>query len=117
MMVICHRLRRWRGRTGFLVACALVIGSFVLAHSAFTGGHEAMASHGAMSDAATVCLFLAEAGALALGLSLAARARGRGWPLRRAAGRTHVAPSALLLTDADPGGARAGPARLQVFRL
>ena len=116
MMVICHRLRRWRGRTGFLVACALVIGSFVLAHSAFTCGHEAMASHGAMSDAATVCLFLVEAGALALGLSLAARARGPGWPRRRAPGRTHVAPRALLLPAAAPGGAPAGPARPRVVR-
>ena len=116
-MAICHGVRRWRGRATFLLALTLAVASFVLAHSAFSAGHMPMDSHDGMSDAAMVCLFIAEAGALGLALALAARVTGRVWPLRREAALLLIAPAAVLPAAASSSAARDGPSLLQVFRL
>jgi hypothetical protein len=116
-MAICHGVRRWRGRATFLLALTLAVASFVLGHSAFSAGHMPMDSHNSMSDAAMVCLFIAQAGALGLALALAARVTGRGWLLSRNAAFSQIAPSAVLPATASSSAARDGPSLLQVFRL
>lgn len=115
LIAISRNLRQARRRVGLLLALALLIGTFVLAHSACTGGSMDMDSQHGMSDAVAVCLFIVEAGALGLGLALLARSGGRGWRLPRLSPHRFVAAPALHAA-APAAVARAGPL-LQVFRL
>lgn len=116
-MAICRGVRCWRGRATFLLALTLAVACFVLAHSAFSAGHMPTDSHEGMSDAATVCLFIAQAGALGLALALGARVTGRGWLVSRDAGLSQIVPAAVLPAAASSSAARDGPSLLQVFRL
>ena len=107
MLVAVNRgLRRERRRVAVLAAVIALAGAVVTVHS--------LATHDHLGDAAVMCLAVAETAVAAAGVAILLRSRRLG--------ATHpvVAPSRLEFAAAHSAPApraRAGPPRLQVFRL
>lgn len=110
--ILDRRLRSTRSRMAALLAVVLLSSSLVAAHGPVAGDHMG----GAMGKAMTICLAVMQGAVVVYGTRRVMRKRIRRAPIRQPA---HQAPhlASVVSTDPPPGTARAGPERLQVFRL
>lgn len=101
-----------RSRMAALVAVLVLSASLLAAHGAVAGGHMSAG----MGKAMTICLAVMQGAVVVHGIRRTRRARSRreivGYPLPWVPPVAQLAPPAPI-----PGSARAGPERLQVFRL
>ena len=115
MLIKINRLMARRRRTlSMLVATFAVVAAVVLAHGFISSDH--MGGMAGMSSPAAICLAVAETAALGLALAAVLRTRSRRGLIGAVVPWLIVeVPQAPLRSLAAP--ARAGPAKLQVFRL
>lgn len=106
-----RRLRSPASRLSALAAVVVLSWSVLAAHGPIAGGHMGSA----MGKAMTICLAVLQGAIIVYASRRIRRARTRKSPVRFA--RVVLTPVSRLLVKPTVASARAGPERLQVFRL